>query len=398
MTENVSALNHVKSLSFHRMASSLGEIKSLNYIQGELKKKGIKSETEEFEYSPSTSILMKLAYLLVLIYIVLYELLLFTIPILIIVFDFVLVGIIYAAVKYILDMSRMIMIGKAKQSKNVIANLEGKGSGGSKNLIIFSAHWDSVSTTLGAKAKKIMIFAALLALVFLLLTLILSVWSIFDMGELFGIIRIITVIFGIICSIPFLVLITSKKENGSVGAIDNASGVAVLLEVAKKIKQEPLNNYDAIFLFCGAEEFGLWGSKRFCAKFFDELNDKYDLDNAININIDMCGTYIGIVDTVGIITKKTMNNNLNKVLEATAKLLKIPVTMAKIPFGAGSDHIVFKSYAKKRDKKMEIGCISSDKDFKYIHSDLDTPEKCSAEVLNGCIEICFNAVKSLDLR
>ena len=38
------------------------------------------------------------------------------------------------------------------------------------------------------------------------------------------------------------------------------------------------------------------------------------------------------------------------------------------------------------------------KDSKYIHSKKDIPEFCSAENLNGCIEICYNAIKSLDLR
>ena len=42
--------------------------------------------------------------------------------------------------------------------------------------------------------------------------------------------------------------------------------------------------------------------------------------------------------------------------------------------------------------------ILSNKDAKYIHAKKDTPDLCSAENLNGCKEICYNAIKSLDLR
>jgi len=398
MSDSNSALNHIKNLSFHRMASSPGEVKAINYIRGFLEKAGIKHETESFTYSASTSILMKLAFFIVLIYIILFNLFLFTIPILIIFFDFLLIGIIYFAIKFILDMTRLFMVGKKKVSQNITAKLNGTQEKNSRKLIIFSAHWDSVSTSLGAKSKKIMLLGGFLALVFLFITSILAIWSLFDMGTLFELFRAVTVILSIFCAAPFVILILSKKQNGSVGAIDNATGVSVLLEVAKRVKEEPLENYDLIFLWCGAEELGLWGSKQFCVKNFDNLKEEYDLENSYNINIDMVGTYIGIVDKIGIISKKPMNENLNKVLEATANQLKIPVVMAKIPFGAGSDHMVLKSFAKKADKKMEITCISSDKDFKYIHSALDTPDRCSADVLNGCIDICFNALKSLDLR
>ena len=46
---------------------------------------------------------------------------------------------------------------------------------------------------------------------------------------------------------------------GGLGADDNASGVAVMLEVAERITQYK-QEYDLVFVAFGAEEVGLWGS------------------------------------------------------------------------------------------------------------------------------------------
>jgi len=67
--------------------------------------------------------------------------------------------------------------------------------------------------------------------------------------------------------------------------------------------------------------------------------------------------------------------------------------------GSGSDHLVFQAFIKKAEKKgFQVTYFLSNKDSKYIHSKKDIHELCSAENLNGCIEICYNAIKSLDLR
>ena len=58
----------------------------------------------------------------------------------------------------------------------------------------------------------------------------------------------------------------------------------------------------------------------------------------------------------------------------------------------------FRSFAKKIDKNLQVCCFLSNKDAKYIHSKKDIANNCSAEILNGCINIIYNTVKSLDLR
>ena len=70
------------------------------------------------------------------------------------------------------------------------------------------------------------------------------------------------------------------------GAIDNASGVATLLETAKELSAYYNDNkppYDIIFAAFNAEELGLIGSRKFVSEFRDKYDKWYD------INIDCIG-------------------------------------------------------------------------------------------------------------
>ena len=212
-------------------------------------------------------------------------------------------------------------------------------------------------------------------------------------------IRNLFFIIGTAILIAIIIILFNKKVDTSLGSIDNATGVSILLEMAKLINKNPLEKTDVIFLWVGAEEMGLWGSKQYCSKHFEELNHDYDLNKSFNINIDMVGSTLSIIGETGLFKKKKLNENLNDVLEASATQQNIPLKKASIPFGSGSDHLVLRAFTKKAEKKsFQVCCFFSKEDSKYIHSKKDTPEKCSATNLNACIDICYNAIKSLDLR
>ncbi len=68
------------------------------------------------------------------------------------------------------------------------------------------------------------------------------------------------------------------------GADDNASGVAVLLEVARYIKTADLNKHNYVFVAFGAEEKGLVGSKAFVDDTICKLNNVIAM-----FNLDMVG-------------------------------------------------------------------------------------------------------------
>ena len=72
------------------------------------------------------------------------------------------------------------------------------------------------------------------------------------------------------------------------GADDNASGVAVMLELARRNKQERLTSENVLFAGFSGEEKGLWGSKSFCSNPTVPLEDIRWM-----INFDMVGRMHG---------------------------------------------------------------------------------------------------------
>jgi len=402
------AINHVKSLGFTRHAATEGETKTINYIQKQLDNENVDTKVESFEWTKTSSKFRKLIFLWIFIVFMSTEILLLypNLTWIILPLDGLFFIVLMLGGKYAFDHYRIIFIGKKRESKNVIATIQAKDLYPKRPVIIFSAHHDSVSTNFPYKMMKILLLSVVfLFLSSLLINLVLSIWSIVALFTAIQIdiiylwIRNISLIIGIILLTEIFIIFIRKKTNESLGSIDNASGVAILLELAKLIKKNPLEKTDVIFLWCGAEEMGFWGSKQYCSKHFEELDNDYDLNKSYNINVDMVGTYIGLIDETGLIKKKKLNENLNDVLKASVTHQKIISENPKMALGAGSDHLIFRAFTKKAEKKgFQISCFISNKDSKYIHSKKDTPELCSAENLNGCIDICYNAIKSLDLR
>jgi hypothetical protein len=406
--EDNAALNHVKSLEFTRHAATEGETKAINYIRKQLDKESIESKIESFEWSNSLSKLRKLIFLWIFIFILGIEILLLypiltwlIIPLKVLFF----LGLIFG-IKYIFDYSRNVFIGKKKTSFNIISTITAKKPIPKRPVVFISAHYDSISHNFTLKlTKKLLLSARFLLPLYLLINLIMSIWSIIILFTTIQVeiiyisISTISLIIGSILLLEVFLSFFIRTSNLSVGSIDNASGVAILLELANLINKNPLEKTDVIFLWCGAEEMGLWGSKQYLSKHFEKLDHDYDLNESYNINIDMVGTYIGLVDVIGLLKKNRINKNLNDVLKASDTHKKIPSEKSRLSFGSGSDHLVFRAFTRKTEKTgFQVACFLSKKDTKYIHSKRDIPDLCSAENLNGCIDICYNAIKTLDLR
>lgn len=72
------------------------------------------------------------------------------------------------------------------------------------------------------------------------------------------------------------------------GAYDNMSGCIGLLGIMEALREKAPLRYGLRFVFCGSEEVGLLGSKAYTAAHEKELEKV-----ALNINLDMIGTYMG---------------------------------------------------------------------------------------------------------
>jgi hypothetical protein len=172
------------------------------------------------------------------------------------------------------------------------------------------------------------------------------------------------------------------------GAVDNASGVGVLLELARVLSKEP-HEYTYQFIFFGAEEYGLVGSQYFASQ--------ADL-SAVRwmLNIDMVGTPLEI-DVAG---EKSAPPELIKQVTALAKENRIPYHLSRdfivmtreSPQGGTSD---FGSFLEKGIPALGLGI--SGRPPGYFHRPEDQLERVSAEDMQKVGDYAYQLVKNVNL-
>ncbi|MFX0057285.1 MAG: M28 family metallopeptidase [Candidatus Hodarchaeota archaeon] len=380
-------INHVQNLAFHRSSETVGESKGIFYIQEALKNRNVDSKVEYFSYAGAKTYLTRIIFLIIFGYLLLSRL--------------IVILIICLAIRFFLPTERSLSLVKKEKSKNLITTIPCKNNKEKRPVIIFSAHYDTFSANLPYKIQTVLIFLfRIMFIPYLVMAVFYSVWFVIDFlsgigaGNALISLIVYTSIIQIFVLIIMLLLIYNNKK--SLGSIDNASGVSILIEITKILKKNPLKNIDVIFIWTGAEEWGLLGSRNYVKEHINNLNEEYDLNKSFNINIDMVGTYIGLLDKSGLFKNRIINDSLNEEFETSAKNLNIPMIRYSRRISPKTDHRSFLSLAKKSKSKFQVACFHSDKDSQYIHSSKDTPEKCSSPILNGCLEICYFTIKRID--
>lgn len=165
------------------------------------------------------------------------------------------------------------------------------------------------------------------------------------------------------------------------GAIDNASGISILLDVAEVLEnvysiEKP--EFDIIFAAFNGEESGMTGS----TKFVHDIIGKYD--NLIDINIDSVGYING-----GKITflNNESYNNLNKFMKESLENNGLEVTLDNKILGR-SDSDSFKK------PEMKSICLIEENIKEVVHSEKDTPAVVDYSKLdkisNSIIELVEN--------
>ena len=184
------------------------------------------------------------------------------------------------------------------------------------------------------------------------------------------------------------------KENRAkpiLGANDGASGVAVLLELARLIKTQPLDIGVDIILF-DIEDYGEHNSELFP----DSLNAYcVGSQHFAKNNKNYFPTYGIVLDMVGgknldlpIESNSYQNAKdvVNKVWD-TAKKLKLPAFRTAIEESIYDDHIPLQQIGVKCIDIINI-------EYAYHHTLGDTPDKCSGESLKQVgdvlIEVLYN--------
>lgn len=215
--------------------------------------------------------------------------------------------------------------------------------------IIFTAHYDTARSGPLWNPKNVgkFRFNFLLGLFVILALQLLSVLSYFEISNI--ITTILVALFGVHILGQIIVLIYSGITGEPVqGASDNASGAAVMLDLATRIKKKSFPEIEFWFAATGSEEVGAIGM----ADFLKTYSDEFEKENTFFINFDNIGSgnlhyYLGegmlnfykFSPKLIYAAQRTSENE--KLKQVTPAKYKLAYTDAIVPASRGYETILF---------------------------------------------------------
>ena len=220
-------------------------------------------------------------------------------------------------------------VGKRHHSENIVGT-NGRKPNDNTPALLFVAHYDSKSQVLPIAVRAVAYGIAIIGLTALTIVMVIKVLTVAWQPP-------VPIVWGIagITTVCLLLLQINFTQNRSPGGFDNASGVGVMLEVARVLVA--LDEEKSItFLATGAEEYGMCGALRYVQKHAD----KHDRENTYVINLDG----LGVGNGVNVITRYGMPpiqtaNVLADRFQASGESLSIQVSERYLPIGVGLDSI-----------------------------------------------------------
>ncbi len=271
------------------------------------------------------------------------------------------------------------------------------------NLVI-SAHLDSKSQNLKTQWRvniyRIFLFGGIS---FCLIMIAKAFWYLLFMALFFSvnirswILAGFILDFGLWLSAGFVItanlfLMFLSTHNKSPGALDNASGMAIVFELSSYFRKHPLNNFYLWFCQFSAEELGTMGSRIFLNK-HEHLFSK---EKVFQFNLDMIScknckhNRIEYIESYGIIPKKELTSLLSKYLEKAARKRNIDIYGIHFLTGAHTDSLPF--HARKFNA-IDLGSISASK---WAHTPEDSADKVDPKILKDTCVLLKNALLEID--
>ncbi|MFX0002899.1 MAG: M28 family metallopeptidase [Candidatus Hodarchaeota archaeon] len=259
--------------------------------------------------------------------------------------------------------------------------------------IIISAHLDSKSQTFKTYWRVIFYKLWLYSGVCLggfIITLFISTYTIIKI-ELW-ILGLGIWIFTILISISNILLIFLNTHNNSPGALDNASGMSVVFELSKMLKENPLDNFNVWIVQFSAEELGTMGSR----VFVNNHEDEFIKGRIFQFNFDMIScineprNQVEYLKSYGILPRKKIAPLLSKYLEKAAINENIKIKGFHLSTGAHTDSVPF--HLRGYDSVDIVTRAGA----KYAHTDNDKPDKVDPRVLIDAYLLVWSVLISLD--
>ena len=397
--------NHIKRFSFPRLAGTIGEQKAVNLTNQTFKELGFKENQiieENFKFSTFYSIiLVKIMILMNILAISVLLLIKYLNPYLILITSILLLIIFFSVIKVFKHPELKGFwekhFGKMISATNVYTKVPVKTSS-LKNSgdIIISAHLDSKSQSFKTFWRVILYRIWLFGEIFIIVSYIALIIDLHSEFESF-IIGILTleVIIGLATFLVILsnfILLLLNLTNKSSGALDNASGMAIVFELSHYFIKNPLNNFNLWFCQFSAEEIGTMGSRNFC----DKHDSSFSKGRTFQINFDMISASnnrqneVEYIKSYGIFPRKKISPILHKYIQESSKIEDIKIIKFHVSIGAHTDSIPFHM------RKFDSVDFTTRAAAKYTHSIEDTLDKVDSLILSQASRIARRVILLLD--
>ena len=181
-------------------------------------------------------------------------------------------------------------------------------------------------------------------------------------------------------------LLINMTNNKSPGAIDNGSGLVMVLEILNNFKE--LNyipeNYSIWFVFTGAEECGTMGIRNF----YNTIMKDFNRDNTFIINFDAIGR--DLVIWAALQENEPKERPVLEFFEQTKVLNpQLILKTGRLQY-TRSDGYFLKT---KNFRGIGFGDLVA---YKHIHSVNDTPDKCDIKLFENTCKFLTELIIKLD--
>jgi len=378
------AFEHVDRLAYEigpRLAGSRGDQLAADYITKEFKSYGLKAQVQEFTFVGRA---MKRKVSAVLLMASLLACFLLPPPFPIAVWSAAL------AVWYSLG-----KILPKKKSRNIIATASGQKP---EKEVAVVAHFDSAACIPNYRLHLFLRFSLLPVLA--VVTLSVALLSL-GLGNIWLLVAVTAV------SIPIFaaIFISAGSRQVSPGADDNASGVAVMLELARVLAAEPPQDRTITFVASGAEEQGLVGARRLAS-------GKLLAPGVRVLNLDSVGVGAQpyIVKGNGLLKKVQTSEAVNQALSNSVKKAGVEPKLWWAAL-AGHDHVPLVKRGieattltfdipepdalGQRISKLFRLPDARTRRYKYLHDPRDTPDRLEMKTIELAGKIALDFVKTI---
>ena len=404
--------NYVKKFSFPRLAGTEGEQKAVEITVKTFKEIGFDEtqiEREPFEFSDFYSTtLIKLIMMVSLTFMLIIVLFVYINPFI----GFGLIGGMSFLVFFILRGLKHPenpgfwgkYYGTTFKATNVFIKVPAKSIPKEEaGNILISAHIDSKSQTFKTiwriLAYRIWLFGGIfLGIVYIIFSVFqILQWFFPFILEQFAYIENIYLLLNIslwiltgLVSFSNIMLMFLNTHNKSPGALDNASGMAIVFELSSYFKDHNLNNYNLWFCQFSAEELGTMGSR-----IFVNNHEQYFVkEKVFQINFDMVSkaghkrNQVEYLKSYGVFPRKIIAPILSEYLHRAANEENLKLTGFHLSTGAHTDSVPFHL------RGYEAIDIVTRVAARYTHAEYDTPDKVDPQIL---LEACIIAQKAITM-